>query len=241
MMGDGENPMNNRMTTVWIAVVAMALGGCTAVAGESKPSLESSEARESYSLGQMLGVQLREGVGDVDAEVFAAGIADALSDRSRLDPQEVAMVLEGRRERDEAAAQAEIAALAEKNRVAGEAFRASFAEEAEVVTLETGVQYKVLEPGDGEIPPAGATVKVHYRGTFVDGTEFDNSYGDDEPVAISLDRVIPGWSEALTRMPVGSVWKIVIPPSLAYGEAGAAGFIEPNATLVFEVELVEIG
>jgi FKBP-type peptidyl-prolyl cis-trans isomerase len=177
----------------------------------------------------------------VDAAIFAAGIADALSDRSRLDPQELAMALEVRREREAATARAEVAALAEKNRVAGDAFRAAFAEEAEVVTLDTGVQYKVLEPGDGEIPPAGAVVKVHYRGTFVDGREFDNSYGDDEPVTISLEGVIPGWSEALTRMPVGSVWKIVIPPGLAYGEAGAAGFIEPNSTLIFEVELIEVG
>jgi len=203
MPGDGENPMNNRMTTVWIAIAAMALSGCTAVAGESKPSLESSEARESYSLGQMLGVQLKEGIGDVDAEIFAAGIADALSDRSRLDPQDVAMVLEGRRERDEAAARGEIAALAEQNRVAGDAFRASFAEEAEVVTLDTGVQYKVLEPGDGEIPSAGATVKVHYCGTLVSGTESHSSGGDVYAAAVHLDGVIRGWSGALSCSSVG--------------------------------------
>jgi FKBP-type peptidyl-prolyl cis-trans isomerase len=223
------------------AIATLGLGGCSAVAGNSTLNLESSEARESYSLGQMLGSQLKAGIGDVDPEVFAAGIADALSDQSRLDTQEIAAALEGRQARETEAARAEVAALAEKNLAEGEAFRAAFAEDADVVTLATGVQYKVLEAGDGEIPSPGSVVKVHYRGTFVDGTEFDSSYGQPEPVEIPLDRVIPGWSEALTHMPVGSTWKIVIPPSLAYGEAGAAGFIEPNATLVFEVELKEIG
>jgi len=235
--------MNRRSTLVPMALAAiatMALGGCSAVAGDTTPSLESSEARESYSLGQMLGEQLKAGIGDVDREVFAAGIADALADRSRLEPEQIAAALQGRQAREAEAAQAEVAALAEKNLAEGEAFRAAFAEDADVVTLDSGIQYKVLEPGDGEIPTAGSVVKVRYRGTFVDGTEFDSSYDQPEPVEIPLDRVIPGWSEALTHMPVGSTWKIVIPPALAYGETGAAGFIEPNATLVFEVELKEI-
>jgi FKBP-type peptidyl-prolyl cis-trans isomerase FklB len=110
-----------------------------------------------------------------------------------------------------------------------------------VVGLDNGLQYKVLVAGDGEIPEPGDQVTVHYRGRFVDGTEFDSSYDRQAPESFPVDRVIPGWSEALTRMPVGSTWEVVVPPSLAYGETGAADLIGPNATLVFELELIGIG
>ena len=108
-----------------------------------------------------------------------------------------------------------------------------------MVELASGLQYKVLTKGTGAQPKATDKVTVHYRGSLIDGTEFDSSYGRGEPVAIALNEVIPGWQEAVPLMPVGSKWQIVIPASLGYGE-GAAGPIGPNSTLVFDIELLSI-
>ncbi len=233
------------------ASTAAILGGCAqagadspaacAAAGAAAPvDLSEQEARESYSLGSVIGEQLRGGVGDVDGDALLAGIADAYRERPRLEPQEVAAAIESRREREIAAAREALRELAERNRQAGDAFREQFGQEPEVVTLASGLQYKVLHEGEGAVPGPTDTVKVHYRGTLVDGTEFDSSHGE-QPVQFPVDRVIPGWSEALQQMSAGSKWQVVIPPDLAYGEEGAAGFIEPNQTLVFEVELLEVG
>ncbi len=213
---------------------------CAAAGAAAPPDLSEQEARESYSLGSVIGEQLRGGVGDVDGDALLAGIADAFRERPRLEPKEVAAAIESRREREIAAAREARRELAERNRQAGDAFREQFGQEPEVVTLASGLQYKVLHEGEGAVPGPTDTVKVHYRGTLVDGTEFDSSHGE-QPVQFPVDRVIPGWSEALQQMSAGSKWQVVIPPDLAYGEEGAAGFIEPNQTLVFEVELLEVG
>ena len=133
-----------------------------------------------------------------------------------------------------------VAALAEENRVEGKQFRVSFAEDPSVVTTESGLLYKVIEEGDGAIPATSDTVTVHYRGTLTDGREIDSTYARNEPVTIPLDRGLPGWTEALSLMPSGSKWKIVLPPELAFGERGAAPLIGPSTTVVFEMELVSV-
>ncbi len=202
-------------------------------------SFASEEARESYGIGSMIGQQLQRDVAGVDAAAFLEGLNEGFAGQSRLDVEEIGAVLEKRQAREHAAAAAAARELAQQNEAVGSSFRADFAKQGDVVTLDSGLQYKVIEPGQGEVAGPGAVATVHYRGSFVDGTEFDSSYGGD-PVRVEIDRVIPGWSEALKRMPAGSKWQLVIPPDLAYGEQGAGPFIAPGSTLVFEIELVEI-
>jgi FKBP-type peptidyl-prolyl cis-trans isomerase len=129
------------------------------------------------------------------------------------------------------------AALGAKAAKEGEAYLAANAAKEGVVTLPSGLQYKVLTAGTGKKPAATDTVVVHYRGTLTDGTEFDSSYKRNQPAKFKVNQVIPGWTEALQLMPVGSKWQLVIPAKLAYGERGAGGAIPPNSVLVFEVDL----
>ena len=123
---------------------------------------------------------------------------------------------------------------------AGEAFLAENAQREEVTVTESGMQYEVITAGDGERPSASSTVRTHYHGTLVDGTVFDSSYDRGQPAEFPVNGVIAGWTEALQMMPVGSKWRLYLPYSLAYGEAGAGGAIGPYAALVFDVELLDI-
>jgi FKBP-type peptidyl-prolyl cis-trans isomerase FkpA len=135
--------------------------------------------------------------------------------------------------------QAEVAAAAEKNQTEGAEFLATNAAKSGVTTTESGLQYEVMREGDGPKPMATDQVTIHYKGTLIDGTEFDSSYERGEPVTFSVTGVIPGFSEALQLMPVGSQYRFVIPGELGYGPQGS-GQIPPNATLIFEVEMIEI-
>ena len=127
-----------------------------------------------------------------------------------------------------------------ENKAAGEAFLAENAQKEGVVTTESGLQYKVIKEGKGEVPTATSTVKVNYKGTLIDGTEFDSSYKRNEPTTFRANQVIKGWTEALTMMPVGSKWELYIPQELAYGARETGGQIKPFSTLIFEVELLEV-
>ena len=127
-----------------------------------------------------------------------------------------------------------------ENKAAGEAFLAENAKKEGVVTTESGLQYKVIKEGKGEVPTATSTVKVNYKGTLIDGTEFDSSYKRNEPTTFRANQVIKGWTEALTMMPVGSKWELYIPQDLAYGARETGGQIKPFSTLIFEVELLEV-
>ena len=127
-----------------------------------------------------------------------------------------------------------------ENKAAGEKFLAENAKKEGVVTTESGLQYKIIKAGKGEIPTKESTVKVHYKGTLIDGTEFDSSYSRKEPAKFGVTNVIKGWTEALQLMPVGSKWELYIPQELAYGERQSGSHIKPFSALVFEVELLEI-
>ena len=225
--------------TLCTAAVATAWSGCAG--WETHPDLASEGAREGYSLGLEVGAQMRESMDEIDRDAFVAGLADAFAETPRLAPDQVATALARMQEREFAAMEAERQAEVQQNRSQGDAFRAAFAEEPDTVALDNGLLYQVLVQGEGDVPSAGDRVTVHYRGLFVDGTEFDSSYARQQPASFPVDRVIEGWSEALTRMPVGSTWKVVLPPELAYGDEGAATRIGPGSTLVFELELIEIG
>jgi len=220
------------------AAASLVLAGC---ANASDPIAFASDAeREGYGIGALIGHQVKPDVVDLDRKAFLAGLRDALADESRLNQEEIASVIEARRVRDRAAAEERALELAARNEAVGEAFRQEFAKDTGVETLPSGLQYKVLAPGDGAIASKTDNVTLHYSAKFVDGAEFDSSYGA-EPVQIDVSRVIPGWSEALQLMPAGSKWQVVVPPDLAYGVNGSGDIIEPGTTLVFEIELVAVG
>jgi len=210
-------------------------------AAPGAPVLRDEKARNSYALGMETGKRLKGQFPGLDVELVSRGVRDALAGDKPL-------FTEGELKAALAAVQHEVQTrrvqaqkeLAEKNKKDGETFLASNKAKEGVVTLESGLQYKVLKAGEGEKPTIDDTVVSHYRGTLVDGTEFDSSYTRQRPATFALKRVIRGWREALQLMPVGSKWQIFVPPDLAYGAKGAGRTIGPNATLVFDVELLAI-
>ena len=229
----------------WITMTAisgMALAGCWQAGASAPDGIEDPIARQSYGMGALIGSQLSQEITGIETEAFVKGLTDAMEGRElALDVPQLTAAIAEYEASQKAAFNEQMQVLAEENAASGKSFRDAFAAEDGVTTLASGLQYKVLKQGDGENPAPDATVRVHYRGSLIDGTEFDSSYTQGEPASFPLARVIPGFSEALSRMNVGSKWKIVVPPELAYGEQGAGQHIAPNATLVFEVELLEIG
>ncbi len=218
--------------------LALLLSFCTS---EEKIELKDDKAKESYSVGYQFGQNLKKMETDLDAEVLTAAIRDGLSGKeSRLSDEEMRAAVASLRERTVAAMQASVKEQAQKNLAEGEKFLAENKTKDGVKTTASGLQYKVIEEGEGPSPKAGDTVTVHYRGTFVDGSEFDSSYQRGEPATFPLTGVIPGWTEALQLMKKGSKWELFIPSDLAYGERGAGNRIPPNSTLIFEVELLSI-
>jgi FKBP-type peptidyl-prolyl cis-trans isomerase FklB len=203
----------------------------------AEESLKSPKEKMSYIIGMDIGKNLKNQSIDVDANVLAKGIKDALTGgKSLLTDQEI---------RDTTAAfQKEMVAkqqaLGEKNKKEGEAYLAENKKKKGTVALPSGLQYKVIKAGTGKKPKPTDTVTVQYRGTLIDGTEFDSSYRRGQPATFPANGVIPGWTEALGLMQEGAKWQLFVPSSLAYGEKGAGGQIGPNATLIFEVELVSV-
>jgi FKBP-type peptidyl-prolyl cis-trans isomerase len=227
-----------RILPILAASLALLLSFCTT---EEKIDLKDDKAKESYSVGYQFGQNLKKMETDLDPEVLSAAIQDGLSGReSRLSDEEMRAAVTSLRERTMAAMQASIKEQGQKNLAQGEKFLAENKTKEGVKTTASGLQYKVLKKGEGPSPKAGDTVTVHYRGTFVDGTEFDSSYQRGKPATFPLTGVIPGWTEALQLMKKGSKWELYIPADLAYGERGAGNRIPPNSTLLFEVELLSM-
>ena len=204
--------------------------------------LQTQKDKASYAIGMNIGKSMKKDEIDVDPEILARGMKDAIDGKqSLLSDQEMQTVLttlqnDVRKRQQEAFQQA-----SEKNKKEGETFLAANKDKPGVTTLPSGLQYKILQPGDGPKPTATDTVVCNYRGTLVDGTEFDSSYKRGQPATFGVGQVIKGWSEALQLMPVGSKRELFVPSSLAYGERGTGGGpIGPNEALIFEVELVSI-
>jgi FKBP-type peptidyl-prolyl cis-trans isomerase FklB len=204
-------------------------------------TLTTQKQKASYAIGLNIGKGLqRDGV-DVDPNILLRGLKDALSGGKPLltdDEMKASMIAlqNDVRQRHEAMMQQ----AGETNKKQGDAFLAANKSKQGVVTLPSGLQYKILKEGSGPKPSATDTVVCNYRGALLDNTEFDSSYKRGQPTTFQVDRVIKGWTEALQLMPVGSKWQLFIPPDLAYGQRGAGTDIGPNATLVFEVELLSI-
>jgi len=218
--------------------LALLLSFCTS---EEKIELKDDKAKESYSVGYQFGQNLKKMETDLDAKVLTAAIRDGLSGKeSRLSDEEMRAAVASLQDRAVAAMQASRKEQVQKNLAEGEQFLAENKTKEGVKTTASGLQYRVIEEGEGPSPKAGDSVTVHYRGTLVDGTEFDSSYQRGEPATFPLTGVIPGWTEALQLMKKGSKWELFIPSDLAYGERGAGNRIPPNSTLIFEVELLSM-
>lgn len=195
----------------------------------------------SYAIGYDFGRMVKTRKMEVVAEQLIAGLQDALrGGRARMSDEEVTVV--SRHIHNEAARrmQKERAALAVKNRAEGMAFLEANKKRSGVVALPSGLQYEVLRPGDGLKPAVDDAVKVHFRGTLLDGTVFDSSYDRPGPIVLRVKGVIPAWTEALPIMSVGAKWKLFVPADLGYGDKIAAANIPPGATLIFEMELLSI-
>jgi len=227
---------NQKPPTTTVAAEATAPAEAPAAS-----SLTTSEERLSYGIGYSMGQRmLADGI-PLNSGAFSAGVTDSLDGADpRLTPEEMQAEMQAYQEKAAAEQQATQAALAEANLALAEAFLAENATKEGVVVTDSGLQYEILTAGEGDKPGPEDTVEVHYAGTLVDGTEFDSSYTRGEPVTFGVNQVIPGWTEALQLMPVGSKWKLAIPSELAYGAGGAGQVIGPNAALLFEVELISI-
>jgi len=193
------------------------------------------------NFGAGLGANLKRQSVEYDPALVVQGFKDALTGaKTRITPGEAQAVLKEVQEEVAKEQQAKMKEVGAKNKAEGDAFLAANKSKEGVVTLQSGLQYKILTEGTGPRPTAADTVVCNYRGTLVDGTEFDSSYKRGQPATFPVGGVIKGWTEALQLMSVGSKWQLFIPPDLAYGERGAGADIGPNATLIFEVELVSI-
>jgi FKBP-type peptidyl-prolyl cis-trans isomerase FklB len=223
-----------------VAAILVASIALPAMAAEPKKPTTTME-KVSYSLGVQLGRNLKAQDVEVDPALLLQGIKDGLAGTGiLLSDEEIHATMTAFQQEVMNRQKAKMEAAATKNKADGETFMAANKTKPGVQTLADGLQYRVIKEGDGPTPKATDTVSVNYRGTLVDGTEFDSSYKRNVPASFPLNRVIKGWSEALQMMKVGSKWQIVIPPDLAYGIHGSSGVIPPNATLIFEVELLGI-
>jgi FKBP-type peptidyl-prolyl cis-trans isomerase FklB len=211
------------------------------VFGADDALLKSQKDKVSYAIGVYSGNGLKQQSIDVDPDIMARGIKDSLSEgKILLTDQEMREVMSAF-QKDMAIKQAEKrSALAEKNKKEGETFLAENKAKEGIKTLSSGLQYKVIQEGTGKSPKLKDEVVAHYRGTRIDGIEFDSSYKRNEPATFKLDRVIKGWAEALALMKEGAKWQLFIPADLAYGENGLQTVIEPNAVLIFDVELISV-
>jgi FKBP-type peptidyl-prolyl cis-trans isomerase FkpA len=214
---------------------------CAACGGHRRASLSTFADSASYAIGLNMGGSLREVRQKVELAALQAGLEDAAEGRTpRFSDSAARRILQSFMTQLQEHVMSQRKLQGDSNRIAGDAYRAENAKRAGVHTTASGLQYEVLTEGTGPKPKPTDNVRVHYRGTLIDGKEFDDSHARGEPAVFAVDEVIPGWSEAVQLMPVGSKYRFVVPPELAYGEAGAAPDIPANATLVFEVELLAI-
>lgn len=231
--------------TCGMAAVALAsaLAGCGAPTEEPKQEvvLETTDARLSYGIGLRMGQRMSADGMTVDIAAYAAGLEDAMTgSEAQLTDEEINTEMSAFQERRQAEAEAERVALAQTNLEAGRAYMEEMSAREEVQTTESGLQYIVVEPGEGENPVAEDSVEVHYEGRLIDGTVFDSSFERGQTVTFGLTQVIAGWTEGLQLMKPGAKYKFIIPPELGYGEGGAGQMIGPNATLLFDVELIAV-
>lgn len=220
------------------SVLALTLtAGYPLMAGAAGPSLATDKEKFSYTVGIQIGQSLMEDGLDIDVNALGQAIRDVVEGNTpRLSMDEMQTAIQTFQTKQAEAREAS----ARDNLRAGQAFLAENRAKSGVVETRSGLQYQVIEEGNGRQPGAQDTVVVNYRGTLINGTEFDSSYRRGEPVTFPVNAVIPGWREVLPLMKVGAKWKVFIPADLAYGERGAGANIGPNETLIFDIELLGI-
>jgi FKBP-type peptidyl-prolyl cis-trans isomerase len=224
-----------------LALSVLALGACQGAGGPGSATLESDDQKASYGIGLNMGSQLGAAESHIDLDALVAGLADGMAgNESRIPQDELQTLLQELSATIQAEEAARMEAEASDNAAAGEAFLAENASKDGVMVTESGLQYEVLRAGDGAMPTAEDRVSIHYKGTLLDGTPFDSSYDRGEPAVFPVSGVIPGFSEGLQLMTVGGQYRFYIPSDLAYGPQGSGAIIGPNATLIFEVELLEV-
>jgi FKBP-type peptidyl-prolyl cis-trans isomerase FklB len=217
-----------------IALVSIfCLGAVAPLLADGTNAFTDDKSRASYAIGMMFGERWKQQGIEVDPDWVARGLQDAQNGKLLLTEQEMRETLNSYSQKSQAQ-------LAQKNEKAGEAFLAENKAKPGVQVLPDGLQYKVLTEGDGAMPEPNDIVTVNYRGTLIDGTEFDSSYKRGQPAKFPVGGVIRGWTEALEHMKAGSKWQLFIPADLAYGERGRPPQIPPDAALIFEVELLSV-
>jgi FKBP-type peptidyl-prolyl cis-trans isomerase FklB len=225
------------MVAAAIAILAL---GSWAQAQEPK-GLKDQKEKLSYVIGVDIGKALEKQGVQIDPEIVAKGLKDGFSGGKLLmNDQEIQETMTAFQKEMRVKQEAALKQAGEKNKKEGEAFLTENKTKEGVKTLPSGLQYKVIKAGSGKKPKATDTVVTHYKGTLLDGTEFDSSYRRNQPATFKVNGVIRGWTEALQLMEEGAKWILYVPSALAYGERGAGGQIGPNATLIFEVELVSV-
>jgi FKBP-type peptidyl-prolyl cis-trans isomerase len=228
-----------RIIAVVFTLPLLALGACQGQAGA--PSLTTEDQKASYGIGHQMGEQIQAAESRLDLDAFMAGVRDGIGGREPAVPEEelqTALMALG-----EAIQEEEVrrhADEADRNALEGATFLAENRTKEGIEVTESGLQYEVLREGDGPRPTADDRVSIHYRGTLIDGTQFDSSYDRGEPAVFGVGGVISGFGEALQLMPVGSHYRVFIPSELGYGPQGSGPNIGPNATLIFEIELLDI-
>jgi FKBP-type peptidyl-prolyl cis-trans isomerase len=225
--------------------IVMMILAATVIASETpaqkKAELKTQKEKASYGVGLNIGNNLKGQLPDVDVNALVRGLRDAMSGaKSAVPDSELAVVMASFQEEMMGKMKERQAAIGERNKKEGEAFLAENNKKNGVITLASGLQYKIITAGTGPKPTPKDSVRCNYRGTLINGKEFDSSYKRGQPAEFVLGQVIPGWIEALQMMPVGSKWELYIPANLAYGERSMGADIGPNSTLIFEVELLGI-
>lgn len=222
-----------------LALLTTLLVSVNAIAETEKP--QTTQDQFSYAIGYQIGSQIAQQLRSEGLDVNPAFLAQALEDviagnepALTIDEMNAAITSAQQQTQEQTMVDAQLAVEA------GEAFRNQYAEQDGVMRTDSGMLYRILDEGSGEKPAASDTVVVHYRGTLINGAEFDSSIKRNQPATFGLNSIIPGWQEILQLMPEGSRWEVVIPPALAYGSTGAGGMIGPEETLIFEIELIEI-
>ena len=228
------------MRTTVLAIIATFGAAAVLQAADADSSFKDEKAKASYAIGLNIGNNWKRQEIEVDFDSLLAGLKDATEGKPRMTDAELQTTLAAFSKELSEKQQKKRDELAAKNRSEGEAFLARNKAQPGVITTENGLQYKVITEGSGDPPKPEDTVTVNYRGTLVDGTEFDSSAKHGGPATFQVRGVIPGWTEALTMMKPGAKWQLVIPPQLAYGERGSAQVIGPDSTLIFDVELVSV-
>ena len=210
---------------------------CTFITSANAVKIETDQEKLSYTMGIFFGQTVIRQEMEIDVPAFMQAVEDVLNkNEKKLSDEEMQKIINTYQKKE----QEDRIEKSDKDNADGKKFLAENKKKEGVTVLPSGLQYKIIENSEGEKPLADSRVVVHYRGTLINGTEFDSSYARGEPIELGLNQVIKGWQEALQLMSVGSKWQIVIPSELAYGERGAGRVIGPNSTLIFDIELISI-